>query len=76
MQEHRTRDDTRRLILKAVADSAQPLTRTQIARAIERKKSPHLIDLIEELVQEGRLYCEIKTFHNGVKGYVYAAPAD
>lgn len=70
-QEHRPIDDTRDMILRIVARSQTPMTRTQIARALNRKKTPHLINLIESMVQEGLLSVQIKTFHNGVKGYVY-----
>lgn len=68
---HRTRDDTRSLIIDVVTRSNRPLTRTQIARAIGRKKSPNLIDILNDLVKENVLSCGVKTFHNGVEGYVY-----
>lgn len=70
-QDHRPRDEARDLILQVVTATAGGLTRTQIAEAIERTKTPHLIDLIEELVDEGHLVRHVKVFGNGVEGYVY-----
>jgi len=73
MQEHRTREETRRLILRSVQESQEPLSRTQIARALNRRKTPHLIAVIDELVDEGLLTREVTTLHNGVEAYVYHA---
>lgn len=71
MQEHRTRDVTRDLIVRVLRQSHRPMTRTELARALNRKKTPHLIDMIEDLVAEGVLLRDTTTFHNGVSGYVY-----
>ena len=71
-QDHRPRDEARELILQALADAKSGLTRTQIANAMERAKTPHLIDLIEELVDEGILTRHVKVFGNGVEGYIYS----
>lgn len=71
-QDHRPRDEARELILQALADAKSGMTRTQIANAIERAKTPHLIDLIEELVDEGQLTRHVKVFGNGVEGYIYS----
>lgn len=74
MQEHRERDQTRKLIVEVIQSHGRPLTRTQISRALNRKKSPHLITLIDEMAQENLLTKQIVTFHNGVTGYVYSLP--
>lgn len=71
-QDHRPRDETRILIVEAIHQHQGPMTRTQIARALDRTKTPHLIELIEELVDEGYLQRYVKIFGNGVEGYVYA----
>lgn len=71
-QDHRPRDEARALIFDIVAESPRPLTRTEIARAIRRVKSPHLIDMIEELVDEGIFQRWTQLYPNGVEGYVYA----
>lgn len=70
-QDHRARDDSLDLILMAVKNSPAGLTRTQIAHALNRTKTPHLIDLIEALVEEGHITRRIKVFGNGVEGYIY-----
>jgi hypothetical protein len=71
-QDHRPRDEARELILNAVSGSTNGLSRSQIAKLIERAKTPHLIELIEELVNEGLLSRHIKIYANGVEGYVYS----
>lgn len=70
-QNHRARDNSLGLIMEAVRNNPGGLTRTQIARTLNRTKTPHLIDLIEELVEDGYLQRQIKTFGNGVEGYLY-----
>ncbi|MEL6405646.1 MAG: hypothetical protein AAFN11_19995 [Chloroflexota bacterium] len=70
-QDHRPKDETLALIVDVVANAQGGLTRTQIARALERTKTPHLIELIESLVDEGYLQRHIKIFGNGVEGYLY-----
>ena len=71
-QDHRARDEARQMIIQAVSDANSGLTRTQIANVLERTKTPHLIDLIEELVEEGYLMRHVKVFGNGVEGYIYS----
>lgn len=71
-QDHRARDEARQMIIQAVSAANSGLTRTQIARVLERTKTPHLIDLIEELVEEGHLVRHVKVFGNGVEGYIYS----
>lgn len=71
MQEHRPREESRELILQLLAKSANGLSRSQIAKLIERAKSPHLIEVLEELVGEGLLERYIKIYANGVEGFVY-----
>lgn len=70
-QDHRPRDETLALIVDVVANHAGPITRTQIAKALERAKTPHLIDMIEGLVEAGYLVRRVKVFGNGVEGYIY-----
>lgn len=75
-QDHRPRDETLEMIVEAVAHAPSGLSRTQIADAINRAKTPHLIDLIEGLVDAGYLERHVKVFRNGVQGYVYVLHAD
>ena len=70
-QDHRARDETLTLITTAIENSPSGLTRTQIADALNRTKTPHLIQLIESLVESGHLRRKVKIFGNGVEGYLY-----
>ncbi len=70
-QDHRALDETRRLILDALAAAPAGLTRTQICETIQRHKTPHLIEIIEALVNEGYLIRYVKIFGNGVERYLY-----
>lgn len=74
-QDHRPRDETFNLIVEAIADS-DGLTRTQIATALNRTKTPHLINMIEGLVDNGYLVRHVKIFGNGVQGYIYTINSD
>lgn len=74
VQDHRPRSATRQMMIDIVAQSETPLTRTQIVNRLNRKKTPHLIDMMDALVDEGVFYRSIVTFNNGVTGYVYSAP--
>lgn len=69
--EHRTREETRQEILNLLQRVNRPLTRTQIARAIGRAKAPHIVHLIDELVDDGLLKRELTTFRTRAKGYIY-----
>lgn len=40
-------------VYKAVQNSTEPLTRLEICKAIGRKKSPHILAMIEHLVTTG-----------------------
>ena len=73
VQDHRPRSATRQLMIDIVARSEAPLTRTQIVNRLNRKKTPHLINMMDALVDEGIFYRSIVTFNNGVTGYVYSA---
>lgn len=75
VQEHRQKSETRQLIIHALMQTPD-MTRTQIARTINRKKSPHLTTVLNQMVEEGILQCHIIQFHNGVSGYVYSLTED
>lgn len=74
VHKHRTRDETRAAILALFRDNHTALTRTEIADALRRSKSPFLIEIIEELVAEGLLQSRTFTYHNRVQGFVYSSP--
>ena len=71
-QDHRPRSETRQLMIDIVARSAQPLTRTEIVNRLNRKKTPHLINMMDKLVDEGIFRKDVHTFNNGVTGYIYS----
>lgn len=68
----RAKHDTTRAILDALEVADYPLSRLEICRAIGRKKSPHLINLIEELVILGLLRRSVAVAINGADSYVYS----
>ena len=70
-QDHRPKDQSRQMIVDAILAAGEPLTRTEIARVLRRTKTPHLIALIDKLVEEGYRIRSIVTFKNGVQGYQY-----
>ncbi len=71
-QDHRPRSKTRQMMIDIVARSEKPLTRTEIVNRLQRKKTPHLINMMDSLVDEGVFARSIVTFNNGVTGYVYS----
>ena len=71
-QDHRPRTETRQMMIDIVAQSERPLTRTEIVNRLNRKKTPHLIDMMDRLVADGIFARSIVTFNNGVTGYVYS----
>lgn len=70
-QEHRPQHETRLLLIALFHQANRSLSRTEVARAIRRSKSPGLIAALDELVQEGIIERGIKTYHNKVRGYEY-----
>ena len=71
-QDHRPRSETRQMMIDIVARSERPLTRTEIVNRLNRKKTPHLINMMDSLVDDGVFSRSIVTFNNGVTGYVYS----
>lgn len=60
------------MMINIVAQSERPLTRTEIVNRLNRKKTPHLINMMDALVDDGVFTRSIVTFSNGVTGYVYS----
>lgn len=71
-QDHRPRSETRQMMIDIVARSERPLTRTEIVNRLNRKKTPHLINMMDALVADGVFSRNIVTFNNGVTGYIYS----
>lgn len=64
-------DEARTMILHAC--TYREMTRLDIAKALDRAKTPFLIALIESMVQDGLLRCRSDTMPNGVIVYKYIA---
>lgn len=71
VQGRRSVGDTMKLIVQTVKDSPQPMTRLQIARALERSKTPHLVALIVELAESGAIVEHVRGLENGMLEYRY-----
>lgn len=68
---YRSMQENRALIIRAVSQSEQPLSRTQICKKIKRAKAPAMINLIESLVADGQLERLHEQRPNGVVMYYY-----
>jgi len=71
-QDHRPRSKTRQLMIDIVAGSEHPLSRTEIVNQLNRKKTPHLIDMMEALADAGVFQKDLVIFNNRVTGYKYS----
>lgn len=71
VQGRREVGETRDLIVQIVKMSPKPMTRLQIARALERSKTPHLVALIMELADAGRIFETVHHRANGMLEYRY-----
>jgi len=60
---YRSRGDTLKLIVKVLKAAEKPMNRAQIARAIQRRKSPGIIAMLNDLVADG-LISEIATINS------------
>lgn len=59
-------------IYKAVCSADDSLTRLEICRAIGRKKSPHIIAMIEDLTAGGWFVRSLRTNKRGTPEFVYS----
>ena len=73
-QQKRGRGETIIAIIDAVYDASEPLSRLEIARAIGRAKTPHLVSIIEGLVQQNVLIRYVTVASNGAPMYFYGRP--
>lgn len=60
-------------IYYAVKNSATPLSRLEISRAIGRRKTPHILVMIESLVEKGYFERMVHTNKLGRETFVYRA---
>lgn len=63
-------------VYAAVLNASEPLTRREICEAIGRKKSPHILAMIEGLVSTGYLTKGTTTNAQWGQGYVYSAASN
>lgn len=70
-QAHRARSETYAMIARVLKVAERPLSRAEIAHLLNRKKTPHLVAMIDDFVIEGLVERSVKTYPNGVQGYVY-----
>lgn len=70
-QYHRGRAESQALIYSACVSAERYLTRLEIARAVGRAKTPHLVALIEQLVEDGILVRHELDNGNGLPIFVY-----
>ncbi len=66
----RSRGETMDLIIESLQQQG-PMTRTQIARQIGRKKTPWLIGICEDLVSVGLIRRGYMTLPNGLTAILY-----
>jgi len=71
LQPYRSPNETEKAILDVCQASPKPLSRRQICSAIGRAKSPHILEMIESLVSEGKLIKTQITINTGLSAYVY-----
>lgn len=71
IQGRRAVGDTMQLIIEKVKASPKPMTRLEIARALERSKTPHLVALIIELADSGQIIEHVRHRANGMLEYSY-----
>lgn len=67
----RPQNETMQLIWDTVSEAGW-LSRLHICRAINRKKTPWLIGLIERMVESGYLVRELRPHLNGAMMYTYS----
>lgn len=70
-QPYRGREETRTLILRAC--SSRELCLREIAKDLDRSKSPQLRDLVYELCQDGLLTARQDKTYNGLTVYKFIA---
>jgi hypothetical protein len=73
MSEYLSQQELVNAIYGAVYCGGRPLSRLEICRAIGKKKSPHIINMIVRLRDDGWLIEHVAKARNGVGVLVYTA---
>lgn len=72
---HRSLEDTQTLIKSVLAEAQKPMNRTEIFRAMDRKNSPHMRKIIDDMVEAGELVkAEGETSSGSLPVYWYSLP--
>lgn len=69
-RQYRDRAETRVAVLDVLKAAPCPMSRREIARALDREKSPGIIGVIRELVADGAVV-EIESSWRGALMYLY-----
>jgi hypothetical protein len=73
-QSKRGRGESVIAVIDAVYDASSPLSRADIAKALGRAKTPHLVSIIEGLVNDKVLIRYVTVASNGAAMYLYGRP--
>jgi len=60
----RTIDESKALIKKVLAGATEPMTRSEIFKAMDRKNTPHLRNILTQLVDAGEVMEEVELAPN------------
>jgi predicted transcriptional regulator len=72
MSKYRTPEETEFAIIWALRTAEAPMSRSDIAKSIGRRKTPHLIDIIEGLVERGVIVTSEGEMPNGMPIFYYS----
>lgn len=74
-QDHRSREDTERLIKNYLRQAKTPVSVIVIARQLDRKASPHFRSIVASMVKAGHLVESFDVAPNGrMVRYLYSLP--
>lgn len=74
-QDHRSRQETERLIKSCIQDAGKAISAMLIARCLDRTASPHFRSIIADMVKNGDLVETIDLAPNGrMVRYLYSLP--
>lgn len=70
-QQHRGGAESERLMMEKLYMSNRPMTRLEILKSMGRSKSPHLIEMLEQMVSDGLIIRYEHRQRNGMPIYTY-----
>jgi DNA-binding PadR family transcriptional regulator len=72
---YRDRGVSREVVLVALRDAVGPLSRLDIARAIDRAKGPTVVNVLNDLMAEGLVSSYVEPYRNSGR-YVYCLTSE